>query len=588
MSRPRILFCIACGRTYGIGHLKRCLDLIHEGSALFDSRVCIVKGGGDVLSLEQGPFAHVPFVDCVEDAGEVDLIVSDMRDTEADEIPILQQRAPVLSIDDCGAGSNFSSISIHSLPTIEDIHGNFNGQKYLILGSEIKEAAFAESTKESSVLVSFGGSDPYNLSAYITSVLNTLGISPVVITGPLFQHGRIQGDCKTITTPRNMHDLIRNAKVLITSFGITMFESFYLKTPVILFNHSQYHWKLANKVPVINLGYYQKTSTTILRERMGEALEDKEYLLQMAERNASLIDGHGTERVISIIMNAIGTGRKGCLFNHRSYTALKRTETFTLFQCSRCNDLFLFSVQKQKGEIYSKKEYFLSEYEKQYGRSYLEDKENIVRMAQRRLGIIERSVKKKGTILDIGCAMGFFLELARERGWETRGVEISRFASDWARKNLSLEIITGSFLDTELKPESFDVITLFFVAEHFQNVEKVIEKVYVLLKYNGLLVMALPNRRGISYLMNRAQYIAGHPRDHYFDTSVRNLTKFLKGFGFQRKKMCITGIHPERFFTKIGIRKDLSASMLFRVYLFAAHIFRLGDTFEYYGSKKDR
>ena len=75
-----------------------------------------------------------------------------------------------------------------------------------------------------------------------------------------------------------------------------------------------------------------------------------------------------------------------------------------------------------------------------------------------------------------------------------------------------------------------------------------------------------------------------HPEDHFFDTNIRNISKFLSLNGFQVKDIRITGIHPERFFSIFGIKKV--GNYLNRFYSSIANVFHLGDTFEVYAVKK--
>jgi SAM-dependent methyltransferase len=266
--------------------------------------------------------------------------------------------------------------------------------------------------------------------------------------------------------------------------------------------------------------------------------------------------------------------------------------------CRRCSDVFLFELEGP-GDIYEKGDYFLSEYEAQYGKSYIEDRKHISKMAGERLDIIERCIEKGSggrssvseqetyghsrRILDVGCALGFFMDVAKQRGWDATGVEVSGFAAKWARKQLGLPVINSSFLDAPLTPESFDVITFFFVAEHFKDVEKVIERAYAALKRGGLIACALPNGKGISSRIDRKRFVQVHPKDHYFDTCPRNLARFLRERGFRRCHVRVTGIHPERFFHKLGLRRNVKPLNTF--YGALARVFNLGDTFEYYGIK---
>ncbi len=606
--RPKVLFCTAAGGKYGMGHLRRCISLIEEGHRVFESSVCLVHGDKRSRVQACDAFPGYTFVRDIAEAGNVDLIVSDMMETGKKEIKEMMLRAPVISIDDLSGGRKFSFVSVYPLPNEMDVSGNVYGPSYIALDPGLKKLSPKSFDMKEGVLLSFGGTDPYNLSGYISSVLNSLGIRPKIIRGPMFQHFLSNINGEIVDNPDNIHELINSARVLITSFGLTMYEAFFLGTPVILCNNSRYHSVLAGKTRAINLGY--RNAGSELKDKLQGAITDEEELRKSTIENRHHVDGKGAGRVVSIIENTIKGMRRDCLFNHGKPRACYRSMGYTIMRCGKCGDLFLFDFggeEPGQSTTYGK-DYFLTEYKNQYGKTYIEDKENVVRLGIRRLRAIEHLMRSNAPegklpkaegeelefpqakfpqanrkLLDAGCALGFFLEIAEKRGWETRGIEISPFASEWGRKNLYLDIVTGSFLGVDMEPESFDVVTFFFVAEHFKEIEKVIEKTYNILKKNGHIALALPHRGGITYRMDRAIYLNEHPRDHYFDTSVRNLNKFLKLYGFKKRKICITGIHPERFFRKIGLKK--SFKVLNAVYTFFAKTFNLGDTFEYYGVK---
>jgi len=577
------------------------MTLIDEGSSLFEGMLCI-RGVGYTFPGHGNVLSRYTVVNTTREAGSVDLIFSDQRDTSPRIMKSYLRRAPVITLDDRRAGRRFAHTTIFSLPTVEGCMGNFTGPAYIVLDRVVREAGVAVERGENrgerkDVVVSFGGSDPHNLTGRVTEALNCIGVRPVVVRGPLFKHERPDGDYTLADIPDNMADILSRGKVLITSFGMTMFEARFLRVPVMLLNHSRYHDKLARTVKdVFNLGYYGAVGQEELAERLEAAL--KKDLRCHADESQSEVDGRGSERLLAVIEKALHAGRHGCFFGHGIYTALKRDTNHTLMVCRKCGDTFLHELEGP-GDIYEKGDYFLKEYEAQYGKSYIGDRKNISRMARKRLETIERCIKKRSggrgsvskqgssmqpkRLLDIGCALGFFMDEARERGWEPTGVEVSGFAAKWAQKNLDLTVINSSFLDASLAPESFDVITFFFVAEHFKDVEKVIERAYTALKRGGLIACALPNGKGISSRIDRKQFVQVHPKDHYFDTCPRNLIRFLRTYGFRKCHVRVTGIHPERFFTKLGVRR--SAALLNTLYGVIARVFRLGDTFEYYGSK---
>jgi len=605
VTRPVVLFCTAAGGAYGYGHLKRCMTLIDEGSSLFEGILYIRTGADSEFSGYGDVSSRYTSVSTLEEAGSVDLIFSDQRDTRGRVMRRYSRRAPVVSLDDRGAGRRFAHTTIFALPTVEGYTGNFTGPGYIVLDRAIRDAGMATQRGiiregRSDVVVSFGGEDPYNLTGLVTGALNRIGVRPVVVQGPLFTHETPDGDYTLADKSGNMGEILTRATVLITSFGMTVFEARFLGVPLILLNHSRYHDELAAtlKGGVVNLGYYGAVGEEELSGRLEAALANQHDLRGCADLGPEEIDDRGTERILSVIEKALHAGRQGCFFGHGVYAALKRENTYTLMACRRCGDIFLHELEGP-GDIYGKGDYFLSEYRAQYGKSYIDDRKNISRMAKERLDIIERYTKRGSgrgcsvhvqwhsvqskMLLDVGCALGFFLDVARERGWEPTGVEVSGFAADWAQIHLGMSVINSSFLDTSFEPESFDVITFFFVVEHFKDVEKVIERAYTVLIRGGLIAFALPNGSGASSRIDRRQYVHGHPRDHYFDTCPRNFVRFLRTYGFRKCRVRVTGIHPERFFRKLGVRRNIS--LLNTLYTGIARVLRLGDTFEYYGIK---
>jgi spore coat polysaccharide biosynthesis predicted glycosyltransferase SpsG/SAM-dependent methyltransferase len=604
MSKSRVLFCTAAGGFYGLGHLKRCLSIIERGKELFEGRILLTRGSsargaGAAGSRERDALSALcpsdpGLIGCWDDVDSFDLIVSDQRDTTKKELFSLTERAPVIALDDLGAGRFHAHCTVYALPTVEKIGGNLSGLQYLVLDQELQSVTGdREAFGYGDVVVSFGGSDPHGLTGRVVTALNHLDLRPLVVRGPFFTHPEPTGDFELVESPRSMAETLSRAGVLITSFGMTLFEALALEVPVVLLNHTPYHERLAGTMPLVSsLGYHGDLREDALEEGLKRLLSERQKLQRDAKELAGLVDFRGADRTVSLIEKTLTGGRSDCLFHHGTYRALKRDETFTLMSCTTCRDLFLFELESL-GNIYEQGHYFLSAYEKQYGRTYVQDRDHIRRIGSVRMDLIEsclrraalrRTVFEKRRILDVGCALGFFLEIARERGWETVGVEVSGYAASWAREHGGVEVLCGSFLRVSLEPESFDALTLFFVAEHFKDVDKVIDRAHTLLRRGGVLSCALPNRGGISYRTNRRSFVENHPRDHYFDTAPRNMIRYLKSKGFQKWRIRVTGVHPERFYRILGLERDLP--LLRSLYAVCARLMRLGDTFEYYGIKK--
>ena len=111
---------------------------------------------------------------------------------------------------------------------------------------------------------------------------------------------------------------------------------------------------------------------------------------------------------------------------------------------------------------------------------------------QRWLGRIEARIPK-GRILDIGSALGTFLKIAEGRGWTPQGVEISRFASEFARRERGLGVFHGDLADFRSPDASFDAITFWDSIEHVMTPHENLETAARMLRGGGLMLLTTDN-----------------------------------------------------------------------------------------------
>ena len=95
-------------------------------------------------------------------------------------------------------------------------------------------------------------------------------------------------------------------------------------------------------------------------------------------------------------------------------------------------------------------------------------------------------------VLDIGCGTGHFLKSCLNEGWNITGVEPNSQARTIASQLTKKNILDSKEL-FQLKPSSFDVITLWHVLEHLPDLEHHMQQFKNLLKPNGILIVAVPN-----------------------------------------------------------------------------------------------
>lgn len=148
-----------------------------------------------------------------------------------------------------------------------------------------------------------------------------------------------------------------------------------------------------------------------------------------------------------------------------------------------------------------------------------------------RLRAIEAKLGRKGRLLDVGCALGDFVEVARESGWDAEGVEISAFASAEARAK-GLRVYTGILEDLALPSGSYDVITLYDVIEHLTDPVRTLREVSRLLAPGGVLHMVTPNVGGLQAKILGSKWYHYKPGEHLFYFSPKTIREALDRASF--------------------------------------------------------
>jgi SAM-dependent methyltransferase len=202
----------------------------------------------------------------------------------------------------------------------------------------------------------------------------------------------------------------------------------------------------------------------------------------------------------------------------------------SFFRCASCDLIFMHPMPspKELKNLYDKNYY--SPWEA--GEGKMSDiKRNKTATFQKWMRIIEKHVSK-GRILDIGCAMGFFLEVAKAWGWEPHGVEVSEYSYAIANRKFSNRIFKGDLLDAHLASDSFNAVTLFDVIEHQARPLETFKEIYRILKPGGIIALSTMNTQSLTSRLMGKKWPHYKP-EHLYCFSPSNVTLALKRNGFE-------------------------------------------------------
>ncbi len=164
--------------------------------------------------------------------------------------------------------------------------------------------------------------------------------------------------------------------------------------------------------------------------------------------------------------------------------------------------------------------------------NYVGERALIQRHFRSRLGRLLPHVPNASSkrLFEIGCAHGFFLEVAKPHFLSVAGIDISRDASAYARDVLGLRAATGDFMELDLT-ESVDVVCLWDTIEHLQHPDRYLEKVAARLNPGGVVALTTGDIGSAVARMRGSRWRQIHPPTHLHYFSKSTLEKLLERCG---------------------------------------------------------
>ena len=578
--RP-VLLVPSIKKNSGTGHIKRCLGLL--GALRGGARILLPPGTG---AGEWGSeeilvrFAEVLRPEQIVSGPEGDwkYVLFDRRGTTREEFLRFSTGHPSVGLDEGGPARPFFSYLIDTFPrTGRAFPPNLADESLVTDGAAKESSEMPDRIRR--VLLTFGGVDQAGLTGIaLKALLDTGLISPAdidIVSGPAFSRiptgnfGRHYSGMSDIRRLFSLYDAV------FTSFGITPYEVLREGGRPVLVNPTAYHRKLARKAGFSELGTGRISGSRLKKI----ILEPRKHLNLPEIMQETSPGGLGP-----ILDKLTPSTRRGCpvcgeLRGRQKY----RNGEGTFFRCPECRVIYRedFSARRIRYD----RDYFFEDYRKQYGKTYLEDFEKIRELARGRLGVLgELGGGLEGKrLLDVGCAYGPFLSAANEAGCLSHGIDAAEDAVRHVRDVLRIPAAAGDFLS--LKEDEFpggrdfDIVTLWYVIEHFNPVGEALRRLSRLVRPGGFLALSTPNAAGASSRFFPEKFYESSPRDHYTIWDSISARRILERFGFRIRRVRITGHHPERFPVPLKKLPGLRGCE------FTSRLLGLGDTFEIYAEK---
>ena len=204
-------------------------------------------------------------------------------------------------------------------------------------------------------------------------------------------------------------------------------------------------------------------------------------------------------------------------------------ETFNIVKCTSCEFKFTNPIPEltKLGNYYKSDEYISHS---NTNKGFVNSCYQIVRKYTliKKLKLISKFYKT-GSILDIGCGTGEFLNTCKLAKWNVLGIEPDQDARRMAQNNFSIDVRPEEEL-RNLKDESFDVITMWHVLEHVPNLKERVKELKRLIKPKGIIIIAVPNCSSLDAKIYKEYWAAYDVPRHLYHFTPKDIELLMRGF----------------------------------------------------------
>ena len=169
-------------------------------------------------------------------------------------------------------------------------------------------------------------------------------------------------------------------------------------------------------------------------------------------------------------------------------------ESFDIHECEACGFVFThnFPDEKEIDRYYESPSYISHS---NTSKGLVNGIYHLVRkmMLRKKARLVERcSLLKSGKLLDYGAGTGHFARVMATRGWDVTAIEKNDKARELALKEFNFEMHPVEALTT-IKDKELNVVTMWHVMEHIQDLDKMWSELHRVLSDTGTAIIAVPN-----------------------------------------------------------------------------------------------
>jgi len=336
-----VIRCIT-DKQKGFGNLSRCIALAEELREKNYQTLFLIdneKQAGHILSEKNFSFQitskdkssknQAEFINKIMNSTHSSLLLLDMREYgESLSKSLSKYNFKMILIDDAWCKNVYVDALVNVTP-IQQYHKYkkinkksriYVGSKYFIADEKfLRHKKFFSQHKMMKIIISMGGSDPDDLTSFVTKSLLALSeIKIKVVLGPLYSHhNKLKNIIKNnrnftiVDKPKNIWKEFSRSDLAISNAGNTLFELAIMGIPTICMaavkHQIPYAEIFAKKCFAKNVGYGKKITQKVILNATLSILSDSRLRKKMSKAGPMIVDGKGLSRVIDVIEKTLFT-----------------------------------------------------------------------------------------------------------------------------------------------------------------------------------------------------------------------------------------------------------------------------------------
>lgn len=201
---------------------------------------------------------------------------------------------------------------------------------------------------------------------------------------------------------------------------------------------------------------------------------------------------------------------------------------YAIHRCARCDLEFVHPTPAPEAiEAVYASDYFEGG---AYADYFAAERDLAERKARARLDALASLCVTQGTSVDLGCAAGYFVDAALQRGFDAYGVEPSARARAHCPASVASRVVER--FDDPALPARFELVTLWDVLEHLPDPVDTMRSIRERLAPRGWLAVVVPAIGNVNTRLAPSTWDQYKPPEHLWFWSLRSLTSLLAKHDF--------------------------------------------------------